>query len=529
MKRKTGQQKDGWNEKQEKKAATALRKSLVRAPLVPAFPVIALLQAGQSVLKRCYSVPKSRVPFEEWQRHADDLTLHPKENHFLAKQAFHRPPAPFRVWGEDARAYCVPPQYGLDQFGAADQDVRPHGTDIDVAFEGKLWEAKDHFDQSAVMAVADAHFKSQRRGGVFELPTSSGKTILMMYIITKLLRKKALIVSPMLPVHNQLGRRLQQFLPTARIGTIHQSQFDVQDKDIVIAMLHSLALRDFPEDAFDDFGVVIFDEVDRIATKVFSRVLYRLAHVRYIIGLSATVERADGMEVLFPLFLGPFIFRAPIATKDSQQTLIQCLVYNEGDQKVITRKAKRPPHDATVDSPAMLAVLAKDEQRHAALLHVLDVLYAQHRHVAVLVHSVEYGKRLTNESQARHPQLKMVYYTRTLKPQQREVIDTEPHHLIVATYNIFSVGVDVGYLDTLLMATPRRNITQAVGRLRSFSRFVRQPSLILDVVDNFSFFRSQHTARRGIYRKRKYQFLPELPLVDRAVCSMHLGSSGRAQ
>lgn len=467
-------------------------------------------QMQESVLTRVYSFPSKCLTPAQWKEHKKATTLQPKESSFNARKSNwkQKKKSAFNLWGEAAPFVCVPPQYGLDHFGEPAQDLRPRGLAIDVPFDAKLWGPTDPFDQQAVAAVAKMHFEQNKRGGIIELPTSSGKTVLMIYIICVLLKLKALVISPMVSLHSQLSRRIASFVPKARIGIIHQQQFEVKDKDIVVGMLHTLAGQEHASDAFDDFGVVIFDEVDRIATKHFSRVLYKLAHVRFIIGLSATVERPDGMERLFPLFLGPFIFRAPVATKDSAKTLVQILQYNEGATTTLFQR--RDP--TSPDAARMLARLMADEMRHAKILAVLDALYAQKRNVVVLAQGVKYGERLVADSQARNPGRPMIHYKACLSLDQREFVDDHVHNLIVATYSIFSVGMDVGYLDTLLLATPRRTITQAVGRLRSFSKYERQPLLILDLVDGFGFFLGQHAARKRIYRKRKYRFLDDIPL-----------------
>jgi hypothetical protein len=131
-----------------------------------------------------------------------------------------------------------------------------------------------------------------------------------------------------------------------------------------------------------------------------------------------------------------------------------------------------------------------------------------------MVQSVAHGKKLVQDSLARNPTKKMVYYARTMKPEARDQVEVEPHDLVVGTYNIFDTGLDVGYLDTLVFATPRRTITQAIGRLRSYSTFERKTSLILDVVDNFSIFKSQFMARRQVYKLKKFQVLNTVELTS---------------
>jgi superfamily II DNA or RNA helicase len=46
----------------------------------------------------------------------------------------------------------------------------------------------------------------------------------------------------------------------ARVGILQQSKVEVEDKDFVIAMLHSLALKDYPKEVYNGFGLAIVDE-----------------------------------------------------------------------------------------------------------------------------------------------------------------------------------------------------------------------------------------------------------------------------
>ena len=44
--------------------------------------------------------------------------------------------------------------------------------------------------------------------------------------------------------------RIQEFLPDARIGKIQQSTIDIENKDIVLAMVQSLSMKEYPENTF---------------------------------------------------------------------------------------------------------------------------------------------------------------------------------------------------------------------------------------------------------------------------------------
>jgi len=67
-------------------------------------------------------------------------------------------------------------------------------------------------------------------------------------------------------------------------------------------------------------------------------------------------------------------------------------------------------------------------------------------------------------------------------------------------------GLDIKTIDTIILATPKTEIEQAVGRIRPRvdEGFDRNP-LIIDIVDNFSIFKRQSDKRMQFYKKKKYQ------------------------
>ena len=73
---------------------------------------------------------------------------------------------------------------------------------------------------------------------------------------------------------------------------------DVEGKDIVIGMLQSLSMKEYPEELFSSFGLTIVDEVHHIGSEVFSRALNKV-NFKYSLGLSATMTRKDGLTKVF--------------------------------------------------------------------------------------------------------------------------------------------------------------------------------------------------------------------------------------
>ena len=75
--------------------------------------------------------------------------------------------------------------------------------------------------------------------------------------------------------------------------------------------------------------------------------------------------------------------------------------------------------------------------------------------------------------------------------------------ILIATYTMCREGFDVPTLNTLVMATPRPDIDQIVGRILRVEKSTRKVHpLIVDIVDPQ--FRRQFGQRNTLYRKRNY-------------------------
>jgi hypothetical protein len=65
-----------------------------------------------------------------------------------------------------------------------------------------------------------------------------------------------------------------------------------------------------------------------------------------------------------------------------------------------------------------------------------------------------------------------------------------------------SEGLDIKTLTTLLMATPKTDVCQSVGRIL---RSKHNTPLVIDIVDNHKIFKNQFNKRKKYYNKKKYK------------------------
>jgi superfamily II DNA or RNA helicase len=74
--------------------------------------------------------------------------------------------------------------------------------------------------------------------------------------------------------------------------------------------------------------------------------------------------------------------------------------------------------------------------------------------------------------------------------------------VIIGTYQASGEGFDVPDLDTLILATPKSDVEQAVGRILRQKN--KNEPLVVDFVDSFSIFRAQYYKRKKFYKLKTY-------------------------
>jgi superfamily II DNA or RNA helicase len=79
-----------------------------------------------------------------------------------------------------------------------------------------------------------------------------------------------------------------------------------------------------------------------------------------------------------------------------------------------------------------------------------------------------------------------------------ELSHTKQRRVVLGTYQMCSTGTDVPQWDTLVMATPRADIKQTIGRILRTVEGKKQP-VILDLVDRDAIFQGFHHARLKQY------------------------------
>lgn len=389
----------------------------------------------------------------------------------------------------------VPRAYGIKRFGlpTTDTDIKSeeYGEGEELKFNGTLRENQ----QNIVLSVMK-HFETQdNTGGILNVSTGQGKTVMALNLITLLKAKTIIFVNKQMLL-DQWAERIQQFIPTARIGFIQGNRCQVNDIDICLAMYQTFSQRcqnTFQRSWFQSFKFLIVDETHNISTQTFSRIL-DYVQSKYRLGLTATL-RKDGFEKVYEYHLGPVIV-------EYKPTVVVPKVYiytlNHNIPLELNRYTKKP------DYTKMITHLCSHKERNEELVNIIleNITKKNKRKLILFTERVRHCKELANKIKQTSSNLSVGVFTG--KTKKKDISDVLDSNIICATYSIAKEGFDLPSLDTLIFATPKKEITQVLGRiLRKKNENV---PLVIDIYDEpIGLFKGSFYARKRYYYQNKYQ------------------------
>ena len=345
--------------------------------------------------------------------------------------------------------------------------------------------------------------------------TVTHNTVLGLHL-TAVLQKPTLVVCHTEFLVNQWMERIAQFLPGARVGRIQKSVVDVQDRDIVLASLQSLAMKSYDADVLNRFGFVIIDECHHTSAAIFSRALAKIT-APVMLGLSATPKRKDGLTCVFEWFLGPMVFQTKKRAESDLKVTCDVFV-DDNPQLSAATSGYGCEHrlyagfgrgrQAQLNFSKMVNSVCDHAPRNDLIVSWVQRILKQDPGRHVLILSERRGHLLVLEGL-----LRAVGYTsigRYLGGMKDAALkESAKCQILLATTQLMSEGADIPALNTLIFGSPITSIEQPIGRIQRQKACERQyVPWVIDLVDAYSVFESQAKRRRAFYKKNKYSVVP---------------------
>ena len=236
----------------------------------------------------------------------------------------------------------------------------------------------------------------------------------------------------------------------------------------------------------ENYSFVIVDECHHIPAITFEKIIKKF-HGKYILGLSATPSRKDGMEPLIFQQLGSIAYEVKPKRKITNK-----LIVIESDF--------RSEADNFGD---LITAMVNDEYRNRLIID--QIKRYQNRKILLLSDRIEHIENL--ELFLKHEKIDFITIHGSLKKdiqkQNMEMIDDSS--LVLATSSYFGEGIDFPHLDTIIFATPisyHGRLVQYLGRIGRGG----SDCLAIDILDiNNPFALSSYKKRKEGYKQLHYK------------------------
>lgn len=325
--------------------------------------------------------------------------------------------------------------------------------------------------------------------------TVTHNTTISLYIAS-LLKKRTLVVCHKEFLMNQWRERIATFLPKATVGLIKAKTIDTDDKDIVIASLQSLAMKEYNPDLFKQFGFVIIDEVHHTSAEVFNRALPKITS-RVMLGLSATLNRKDGLRKVFEYYLGNVVHK--IKRTVDNNMIVEIIEYKSCDfDELYMRNGK-------INIAGMINQLCSHMGRTQFIVDKIKQVLEKEpeRKILLLSDRRAHLQAIYKLLKEQYVAASVGYYIGGMKDD--ELSKSAQCDIILGTNMMAAEGMDIPSLNTLILASPIGSVEQQLGRIQRQRETERKITpYTIDILDNYSLFKNQGMRRKAFYKKKNY-------------------------
>lgn len=433
----------------------------------------------------------------------DYLTFdNPAATHFkvLDKPVPEDIPLTIKLYQETKYYYVFPRSLLYHFVQEGDKSVRYAGQNSDV--EVDLSYGSRHFEYESKLvpragqleAIEYIHKRLSSPGcygGILHAATGRGKSIISIAIAGKL-GKPTLIVAYRKHLLHNFEKAIGLIYPEATIGYLGGGKKDSgSDADFILTTPQSLLSKkqDLDQEYKDTFGTIILDETHVFGSpKEWVKVL-TMFRAKYRLGLTATLERTDGLERIYQAHIGPVLYEllAPPLYAD---------VYMSDHTYDKPYKLKKYPGAKREDYGTILKRIGQDTEYLKKVSG--QVIGAASAGRKVLVLGMRKAHLRTIYDQVIKKNVRAVVYDGS---DAFDKVDIDKYDVILSTVSKSGVGFDVPRVDTLVIVDPMKTVSQVVGRVLRPVEGKPRPIVIDNYYCNSPQGYNQARGREEFYRR----------------------------
>ena len=301
--------------------------------------------------------------------------------------------------------------------------------------------------------------------------TGFGKSCTAVYIATKI-KMRTLIITHRIVLVSQWKKVLEKFCPDAKVQILTVKS-KMEDCDFYI--MNAINVPKHNVDFYRSIGFVMVDEIHCIMAEGLSKCMTRLTP-RYVLGLSATPYREDGLNILLDLYFG--------TRKIYRKLYRPHKVYKIQTSFVPTVELAK---NGRVNWGVVLDSQANNAERNEMIVRLVQ--YFKDRVFLILCKRVDQGEYLVK----RFEEVGEDVTSLIGKNQEYE----QKSRILVGTASKTGTGFDHARLDAMVMASDiQAYFVQYLGRV--FRRKDVVP-LVFDIVDKNPILERHFNVRRATY------------------------------
>lgn len=304
---------------------------------------------------------------------------------------------------------------------------------------------------------------------------------------------KTLIIVNRKNLAKQWEDKIKEFTNVNDIGRLYDS-INTLGSDTDIALIQSLSSYDKLDDIVKSYGLIIIDEVHHMAAISYER-LIRKFWAKNIFGLTATINRSDGLEKVVTTMIGPVITEVDIDNKNLDKNL------------VVRFTNSKVPNDEILQIQDVYQKIVEDNYRTKLILEDIKIAIESNKNILVLTDRINHLETLHEEIKKYTNNVFVIHGRKNNKKRiefEGKIKNVDDGFIIISTGKYIGEGFDNDRLNTLFLTMPFRwkgTLEQYVGRLNR-ERKNKKIVTVYDYVDiNISYFSSMYLNRLKGYKK----------------------------
>lgn len=503
---------------------------------------MSLISLNRVLTSRGYAIKKTSLTDKQTQELRKELTMIPD---ILDK--YQKGNTSFTIYYESPTRFYIPRHWGIKKYGDPEANIVSEGKDLPESVYLNS-EFKPYDYQEEIIN----NFMNIGKNGIICAVCGMGKTVIALNIAIRL-KKRVLIVVDKEFLMNQWKTEISKYIVGAQVGVLQGSVHEIGTKEvkgkeytllelkelaknaglkqsgkkndiierlefanidinpkketvtyhITICMIQTLCGQEFPEEYFSDYGFTIFDECHHLGASYFSKALSKV-QTKYMLGLSATPDRPDGLQRVFENYIGDYVIKQTQRAPD-KEAIVKAIWFNSENDNYINC-----PTDWKGDiiSAKLLNQIVNFEDRNIKIFNnIKEYIIDTNRYILILSDRISHLEWFENKCKEQYSDCNIGYYIGGMK-QEKLDDNADKCKILLATYQMCSEAFSVKKLNTIVLTTPRKRVEQSTGRI--FRERVNERKVaphIIDIIDQHPCYQTKWYVRNKFYKECNYNII----------------------